>query len=65
MTILVIELNLINIRQEFIMEGLEMGSFTCIFNKLHLWLLCLINPVEFKQALSTHELYHWKVTHIC
>jgi len=28
----------------------------CIFNKLHLWWPWL-NPVEFKQALSTHEVH--------
>jgi len=32
------------------------SKVTCIFNKLHLWWLCL-NPVEFTQALSTRRLY--------
>ena len=40
-------------------EFLEI-KVTYIFNKLHLGWLCL-NPVEFKQALSTHELYQLEV----
>ena len=34
--------------------GVSRGAY--IFNKLHPWWLCL-NPVDFKQALTTHELY--------